>query len=146
MIPKSRKGKGNHAPVKMWKKGQSGNPGGLPKDTIAKKELKVFTASLVAEAFSKMLSYTAQELEYVVQQDQIPIIESIVAKCLLHDRKGSQLHNLERIMERIIGRVPVVSELTGPGGIPLQNVPPAIIIKEVEAVRVDDGNTRPTPS
>lgn len=80
------------------------------RDKIEKRELRLFTTIEVAKAFSNVLDRTEKEIEFVLLNDSVPLIEKLVASCLLRDlKKGRDLSNLFRILERIIGPVPIIT-------------------------------------
>jgi len=113
----------------QFKKGQSGNPGGLRKGSIAKKVLKQYTQSAVSETFNELIGLSTEELKSIVKEHDKPVIRLIVANSLLRDLKDGELSNMERVLERIIGKVPLKQELGGVEGVPL--VPPQVIINRV---------------
>lgn len=90
---------------KQWRKGQSGNPGGLRKGEVARKALKRFTQAALAEAFSKVMRLTPKEVMDGSSAKNMPMVEHVVACALLADAENGTLSNLEKIMERIVGKV-----------------------------------------
>lgn len=92
---------------KQWKRGFSGNPGGLRKGEVAKKALKQFTQAALTEAFSKVMQLTPKKIMKGRSAKDMPMVEHVVACALLADAENGTLCNLEKIMERIIGKVPI---------------------------------------
>ena len=108
------------------KKGQILNPKG-PGKGIAKKALKIYTQILVAETFNKLINYSRRELEPIfLPNSEAPMIEQLIAKAMCIDLRRGTTIQIERILERIIGPVPIITkgEYTGRDGEPL--MPPAI--------------------
>ena len=117
----------NPSPATRFKKGNSGNPGGFSKDKIMKKELKLWTRQSVAEAYSKYCNMPLPELRKCSDSLILPALEVIVARGMLRDRMTGEMVNIERILERIIGKVPIKQEIGGIDGVPL--VPPQIVFE-----------------
>ena len=104
----------------QFKPGQSGNPAGPGKQVIAKKILKQYTQTTITETFIKLLNSTSVELAKIVKDNNAPIIEVIVAQALLKDFRRSKIDLVEKLLDRIIGKVQqtvknkIVGELTPP--------------------------------
>lgn len=124
----------NAAPKKRvfgrpWKKGQSGNPRGRGAKILPITKLqREYTAKTIAEVYSSLIEKTKFELNSIVIDPLAPILDKIIAKSLLRDLRNSTPSNMERLLERIIGPIPVKNEHTGGGGVPL--APPQIILQE----------------
>lgn len=118
----------------QFKKGQSGNPGGMQKDSIAKKVLKKYTQALIEETYNKFIKLSAKDLKTHIQLENIPIVEVIVAKALLLDSSRGTLNNTEKILDRIIGKVPQKTEKAfySYEGIPI--IPPVIKFISIESI------------
>lgn len=119
----------NPSPATRFKKGQSGNPRGVKKGLVQRKELKEWTRATVAEAYKKYMNMEAAELRHAAESLELPILEVILARALLRDRTEGTMDNTEIILDRAIGRVPNHQMLTGGDGVPL--VPPTIIFEAV---------------
>lgn len=137
MEKKEKKSRGNRSPLRRWEKGTSGNPGGLKKGVVAKRELKKWTQANIAETYNELIDLDLPELREISRSDTLPAIKVIVAGALLRDRLEGELDNTERILERIMGKVVQRTELGGPGGTPL--IPSAI-----NFVPVSPGTIAPT--
>lgn len=77
---------------------------------VTEKEINTMTAYKVAEEFSQVLGRSAVQLEKIIKPNGAPIIRQIIAKCLLNDfnKRNGDLSNLFKILERIIGPIPVI--------------------------------------
>ena len=117
----------NPSPSTRFKKGQSGNPGGLKKGVVPKAVLKQWTRLSVAEAYNKYMMMTIPELRRASDSLFLPSLEVVVARAIIRDRLEGELDNMERILDRAIGKVPQRQELGGIDGVPL--LPPSIIFQ-----------------
>ena len=102
-----------------FKPGEKRNPGGLCAGEVAKKEFKVHTQASIAEAFSKCLKLSQNELTLLTNNADIPMAEQVVARALLADSKAGVMYNIEKVLERILGKVATKAEITGKDGAPL---------------------------
>lgn len=133
-MPKGDKKPYNGPNLKLWKKGQSGNPGGMKKGVVAKHEWKMHTRASVAETFSRYVNATTEDLKLVKQNNHLPILDVIIAGALLRDRLEGELDNTERILDRCIGKVTQIQEFQGIGGTAL--IPPSFTFVPVDAKAV----------
>ena len=136
---KKKKGKqGNPHPVyrPRWKPGESGNPAGTKKGVVAKKVLREWNQQTVAEAYKKLISMQAPELREVADSLTTPMIEVIIARAMLRDRLEGSTDNLQVILDRAIGKVPIKQELSGAEGVPL--VPPQIVFETSGSISKDN--------
>ena len=106
-----------------WKKGQSGNPSGRPKESITLKELKKYTREHIAEVINRLLELPSAHLQHMSKNPDTPVFEQIVARVLLRCQRVGNFVDIDRMLDRIIGKVPQRSE-TELSGVPL--VPPVI--------------------
>ena len=133
---KKRGNNSNPSPATRFKPGQTGNPGGMKPGVVAKKELKEFTQATVAASFKKYMLLEIPDLREASDSLTLPAIEVIVARALLRDRLEGDLENLDRLLDRSVGKVPIKQELSGAEGTPL--VPPQIVF-ETGGKKTDKG-------
>jgi len=89
----------------QFKPGTSGNPAGPGKQVIAKKILKQYTQDTIANVFNKLLGLSQPELIRLIKDSNTPVIEVIMAQGLLKDFKKVRMDCVEKMLDRIIGRV-----------------------------------------
>lgn len=97
-------GNPNPSPATRWKKGFSPNPNGRKGKGIAKKDLKNFTQQELIISFNKVLFLNVEQLKESIKQGQTPAIEQIIARSLLRDYTRGKMANLEKILDRMIGK------------------------------------------
>lgn len=109
----------------QFKPGQSGNPNGRPPLAGA---LRNYTKTSVAEAFNKLMAMTEAEIDELSRRPDTPGLEKIVARVILKAIAQGTFGEVDRILDRFIGKVPqkFEGELGAPGGIPL--IPPTVVI------------------
>lgn len=123
----------NPSPANQFKKGNKA-AALARRGILPRRELKEWTRATVAEAYKKYISMSVSELREVKESFELPAIEVVIAGAILNDRMEGRMENIERILDRAIGRVPIESrsQLTGADGVPL--VPPQIIFEAVGKV------------
>lgn len=114
----------NEENLKPFPPGVSGNPNGRPPE--ATRELKKYSKQLIAEVVNRLMAISYVEVKTISEQEDAPMIEQTIAKVLLKCHKHGDFSDLDKILDRVIGKVPqkVENEMFGPGGQPL--TPPVI--------------------
>jgi len=88
-----------------WKPGRSANPGGVPKDPI-KIALREFTPESIKALFSEILKKDADEILALRQDQTQPVIVQMLASIATHAVYDGDMQRLDRLLDRIIGKVP----------------------------------------
>lgn len=109
----------------QFKKGQKTPGAGRP--ALAKKELRLYTAQTIAETLVRLQSMPFEQVKAISQRTDVPALEKVVARGIVHDSLVGNMGNFEKILIRCIGSVPTKQEITGAQGVPL--IPPQIIFK-----------------
>lgn len=127
-------GRGDHLKRYHFQPGQSGNPSGRPASSTSEKEVRRFTREHVAEVYNKIIDMTKKELDELIADEESTEFEKGVARAVIAMGSSGTPGSLENVLERIIGKVPVKSEMefTGPGGAPI--APATIILQPVKSV------------
>lgn len=103
----------------MWKPGQSGNPeGGRAHDPI-KKEFRKFTSAYLKEIIELAVMGDTTSLARIAEDPSEPAIKVGLARSVFNAVNKGDWPMLERIFERITGRVPIVMEHAGKDGGPI---------------------------
>lgn len=108
----------NEENLKPWKPGQSGNPAGRPPE--AHPNLVRFTKKAVQETFAQLMLLPQEELNRIRDDQQESGIRAAVASVIMRARARGQLSDLDAMIDRIIGKVPQKTELSGAEGQPLE--------------------------
>lgn len=96
----------NEKNLKPFKKGQSGNPKGRPKQLVTKilDELKVngevVTANTVSQVYKVLLSLTLKEITAISKDKAKPIIYTMIAKAIVENG----FETIEKMLDRANGR------------------------------------------
>ena len=117
-----------------FKKGQSGNPKGRPKSIKAKvKELigreigSTIPEAEYLDMCSGLMELSVAELKEIANDQTQPAFLVILARSLYEDVQKNQMGNYERILDRVMGKPKMKSEITGANGEPLQQTTNIII-------------------
>src|SRR5271165_5666722 len=92
---------------RKWKKGQpSPNPNGRPPLNPAQKALKNLTIETYREVIELVLTGNLQALKDMAQHPDTPAIQVGVATSFMKAIKNGDYGVIERIAERIVGKIP----------------------------------------
>lgn len=96
----------NPSPNTRWKKGQTGNPeGGRAHDPVTK-ALRKLTLPIYREVIELVMTGNLNDLKAMVEDPATPAVQVGIATSLLKAIKAGDYIIIERIAERIIGKIP----------------------------------------
>jgi len=132
-----------------WKKGQSGNPAGRPKNHVGdtlktlfgKSARKIYNLSQqeLDTWDAALISLTDSQLKALIQLDSVPSYPKNQAVAILTDMKNGRTTTVERLADRLYNRHnPKRVELTGKDGADL--VAPRVLTKEEAAAFIEKLN------
>lgn len=88
-----------------WKKGQSGNPQGR-KPNLITRALKDLTVETYREVIKAVCTGNLENLQAMVDDPSISALQVGVAQAFLNALKAGDYSTIERIAERIVGKIP----------------------------------------
>ncbi len=91
-----------------FKKGKSGNPSGGRAHNPATKALRKLTIETYREVIQLVLDGKVQDLKDMAEHSDTPAIQVGIAVAFLKAIKNGDYSVIERIAERIVGRIPEV--------------------------------------
>lgn len=95
-----------------FKPGQSGNPNGRPMLPADVKQLRELTAIEFTRVVNKYLEMTKSQITEAVQDPKTPALELMVATIMHKAVVGGDHYRLGFILDRCIGKVKEVPEMT----------------------------------
>lgn len=101
------KKKSSYVPVPpkhtQFKKGQSGNPGGMTKEQRA---VKAFTATQLTNAINLAMSLTTEEADKLVKDKTLTMPEKVVLRAIVDAAEDGNYSKFYEIAEFLLGKVP----------------------------------------
>lgn len=97
-----------------------GHPGGPGRPQEPTKFMKEFTKIAVANELVDLMELTLEDLKNITNNKESKPITAVVAAYLLNCRKKGIFP--DQILDRVIGKVPQKTELTGAEGVPFEPV------------------------
>lgn len=106
--------------LKPWRfrPGQSGNPKG--RDPQASAAIRKFTKKAVQETFAELMLESVEELGRIRDNLQESGVRAAVASIILRSRAKGEMSALNDILDRIVGKVPQKTHISGGDGEPFQ--------------------------
>lgn len=94
--------------LKPFKKGQSGNPKGKPKGRFnpIQRALKELTIDTYREVIELVLTGNEAAVQAILVDDDRSLLQKGVAKAFIKACKAGDYEVIERIAERIVGKIP----------------------------------------
>lgn len=92
----------------LFKKGQTGNPNGRPTLNPAQKALRSLTIDTYREVVELVLTGNLAQLKAMAEHPETPAIQVGIAVSFMKAIKSGDYTIIERIAERIIGKIPDV--------------------------------------
>lgn len=112
--------------LKLWKKGQSGNPAGRKPTTTTQiirelvgKGYEPVTPTMIVDAYQLLITLTLDEVKAAATNESYPMYVRILCREMLKD-KGSDL--LEKMLDRAHGKAKQSTDITTQGG-PVYQMP-----------------------
>lgn len=101
------KNKSKYVPVPpkehQFKKGQSGNPHGVPKE---KRMVNAFTSEQLVKAINLAMGLSVEEAEQVVKDKTLTLPQKVVLRALVDSAEHGNYSKFYEIAEFILGKIP----------------------------------------
>ena len=112
-----------------FKKGVSGNPNGRPVTPYSVMQLKKHTRETIADLINELTQLTSQKLHDLKYDPSTPALKATLASVILRCSLQGDFSDIDKILDRCIGKVSQKIEHAGPDGSAL--APPSIIFNGV---------------
>lgn len=90
--------------LKMWKKGQSGNPAGKPRRLLAQVRGLGYTKAEVMNLINTMLAFKVAELRKIAENQDSDMLERTIAKVLVKSFDKGSLYAIDNLLSRAQGK------------------------------------------
>lgn len=100
----------------QFKPGQTGNPNGRPIISPEIKALKTLTVKSYREIIQHVIDGNVEQLKEIVRDNTQPALKVAVAAAVITAIKKGDIATVEKILERVIGKVPDIVQFTGQVG------------------------------
>jgi hypothetical protein len=100
--------------LKMWKKGESGNPTGRPKLPPELKSIHALSVPEVQKIISKYCRMTMEELLACKQDPKLAALDRMIISGIMQAERHGDYSRLEMLLVRTIGRVTDKMEISTP--------------------------------
>ncbi len=108
--------------LKPYKKGQSGNPGGRPKDPPELKKIRQLSRQELVEIGNLVIRADVNELKKIRKDGTTGALKAMVVAIALRAIVKGEHHAFEALMTRLIGKVHDEIKHTGLPAAPAQTV------------------------
>lgn len=98
-----------------WKKGQTGNPKGRPPDAL-NAALKKLTKEELEDIANLIIKGNMPALRAIAKDDTAPVIKVMVAATVVKIISKGDMHSLDTLLNRLVGKVKDTIHHTGTVG------------------------------
>jgi len=90
--------------LKIWEKGESGNPKGRPKKLVPSMKMEGYKLPEINDTIQHIISMNHEQLKSVLDNPNATILEKTVANALVMSLKKGTLENIETLLNRVYGK------------------------------------------
>jgi hypothetical protein len=112
----------NGGKLKIWEKGESGNPKGRPKKLVPSMKIDGYKLTEINDTIQSIISMTVEELKMVWDNPKSTILEKTVAGALRKSLEKGNLESVETLINRVYGKPKEKLDLTSNGQSILVNI------------------------
>jgi hypothetical protein len=94
----------NGGKLKVWEKGESGNPKGRPKKLVPSMKVEGYKLAEINDTIQSIISMTMEELKHVWDNPKSTILEKTVAGALRKSIEKGNLESVETLINRVYGK------------------------------------------
>ncbi len=120
-------------PTKLFKKGQSGNPKGRPPITKEQRAFRELTVETYREVLKIILAGNLEALQTLMKDPKSTVLEVSLASAALKAIKVGDYSVIERIAERIVGKIPDELKINQAGTLQVQGGIDLTLVKKAVA-------------
>jgi hypothetical protein len=112
----------NGGKLKIWEKGESGNPKGRPKKLVPSMKIEGYKLTEINDTIQSIISMTVEELKMIWDNPNSTILEKTVAGALRKSLEKGNLESVETLINRVYGKPKEKLDLTSNGQSILVNI------------------------
>ena len=101
--------------LKMWEKGESGNPKGRPKKPVLQMKVEGYKLHEINDTIQAMCSMDLDQLRKIWENPKSTVLERTIAAALRKGIEKGSLQNVETLLDRVYGQPKENMDITTKG-------------------------------
>lgn len=101
--------------LKIWEKGESGNPKGRPKKPVLQMKVEGYKLHEINDTIQAMCSMDLEQLRRIWENPKSTVLERTIAAALRKGIEKGSLSNVETLLDRVYGKPKENMDITTKG-------------------------------
>ena len=129
-------GNNGRGKLRMWEKGESGNPNGRPKKPVLAMKVEGYKLAEINDTIQAMCSMDLEQLRKIWENPKATVLERTIAAALRKGIEKGSLVNVETLLDRVYGKPKEKVDITTNG----KNLNEPKYVINIVKTNKDDGN------
>lgn len=122
--------------IKVWEKGESGNPNGRPKKPVLAMKVEGYKLAEINDTIQAMCSMDLEQLRKIWENPKATVLERTIAAALRKGIEKGSLVNVETLLDRVYGKPKEKMDITTNG----KNLNEPKYVINIVKTNKEDGN------